>query len=138
MYLSCVPLECTSHLASTWTDLKGLSNPFRSVQVEEITLSDLSKSRPSLFLFLGAAARHSDFPGYERDVTRIALPDSSPDTQPSNSCSELAAIWASHLAALQPAYTTASQQIRHTRAHVLILLECLHTTPILILIFNFF
>ena len=50
------------------------------------------------------------------------------DTRPSNSCSELAAIWASHLAALQPATTTASQQIRHTCAHTLISLDCLHTT----------
>ena len=80
----------------------------------------------SIFVFWGCWSRHSDFPGYERDVIRI-----SPDTRPSNSCSELAAIWASRLAALQPANTTASQQIRHTRAHVLISLECLHTTPIL-------
>ena len=45
----------------------------------------------------GCWSRHSDFSGYARDVTRIS-PDSSPDTRPSNSCSELAAIWATRLA----------------------------------------
>ena len=65
-------------------------------------------------------------------------PNISPDTpRPSNSCSELAAIWASRLAALQPANTTAPQQIRGTCVHILISLECLHTIPFfkIILIF---
>ena len=38
----------------------------------------------------------------------------------SNLCSELAAIWASCLDTLQPANSTASQQIGHTHAHGLI------------------
>ena len=44
--------------------------------------------------------------GFSRIRTRHhpnISPDSSSDTQPSNSCSELADIWASHLVALQPA-----------------------------------
>ena len=40
-----------------------IDNPFRS-----------EPSRGQVdFCFLGLLARHSDFPGYERDVTRIAL-----------------------------------------------------------------
>ena len=40
--------------------------------------------------------------------------DISPDTRPSNSFRELALIWASCLATLQPAATAASQQVLHT------------------------
>ena len=51
-------------------------------------------------------------------------PDISPNTRPSNSCCELADIWASRLIALQPATIAASQQIVHTLAHTLIPLNC--------------
>ena len=98
-----------------------LYNPFRSVP-----------SRGQVdFCFLGLLVTSFGFSRLWTWRHPNISPDSSPDTRPSNSCSELAAIWASRLAALQPANTTASQQIRHTRAHVLISLECLHTTPIL-------
>ena len=105
-----------------------------------ISLSDqIQVEAKSIFVFWGCWSCHSDFPGYERDVTRISLRIALQTLDLQNSCSELAAIWASRLAALQPANTTASQQIRHTHAHVLISLECLHTTPIkLIFIFNYY
>ena len=78
--------------------------------------------------------------GFSRIRTRHhpnISPDSSSDTQPSNSCSELADIWASHLVALQPATTTASQQIRHTRAQGPISLDCLHTAQRILVLFKY-
>ena len=57
--------------------------------------------------------------------------DISPDTQPSNTFYELAVIWASRLATLQPAATTASQQVLHAHAHTLIPLRHTHTTQII-------
>ena len=49
----------TSH--SRYTTL--VDNPFRSFQVEA----------KSIFVLGGCWSRHSNFPGYERDVTRISL-----------------------------------------------------------------
>ena len=118
---SCCPWKTpsspeTSH--SRYTTL--LDNPFRS---------DPSRGQVD-FCFLGLLVTSFGFSRLWTWLHPNISPDSSPDTRPSNSCSELAAIWASRLAVLQPANTTASQQIRHIRVHVLISLECLHTTPI--------
>ena len=39
-----------------------------------ISLSDqIQVEAKSIFVFWGCWSRHSDFPGYERDVTRISL-----------------------------------------------------------------
>ena len=54
--------------------------------------------------------------------------DTSPDTRPSNSWSELAEARILRLAALQPATTAAYQQTRHNRAHILLSFDYPHTT----------
>ena len=42
--------------------------------LHRITLSDqIQVEAKSIFVFWGCWSRHSDFPGYERDVTRISL-----------------------------------------------------------------
>ena len=53
-----------------------------------------------------------------------------PDTRPSNSFPQLAVIWASRLATLQPDATAASQQVPNIRAHTLLPLDHTNTTQI--------
>ena len=61
-----------------------------------------------------------------------------PDTRPSNLFPQLAVIWASRLATLQPDATAVSQQVPNTRAHALLPLDHTNTTQITSFFFFFF
>ena len=61
-----------------------------------------------------------------------------PNTRPSNLFPQLAVIWASRLATLQPDATAASQQVPNSRAHALLPLDHTNTTQITSFFFFFF
>ena len=99
-----------------------------SLSLSVAPLQSSWKLRPSKKIIFGLLVPSSKFSRlclwYHPNISS----ESSSNTQPSNSCSKLADIWASCLTTLQPATTAASQQNRHTCVHTLISLDCPHTT----------